>query len=295
MNPINRLLVALAFVATGAGIARGASADAPLPFHYDLHTFRGEGGTTTVVAAVAVPVRELGRERHDGKTRYRFDIRFVLTDTARRSVVETIDSVYVSRADPLSRGHLLHTVVELQALPSRAALQRLVVTDVARPGTGQLYQSDFEIPDYSGSELMLSDIAFGLPGAVSGWKRRDATLALLPTSLFPRSAFDVYYEVYNLPEGRPYETEISIEPLDADEDDRRVVRARFTGRSAADAADTFSELRRVESALPEGRYRITVTVTDEASGAAASSSRVVDVEGWRGGTTLVRALPKRSG
>lgn len=263
----------------------------PLPFHYDLHTFRGERGTTDVVAAVAVPVRELGRDRHDGRIRYRFDVRFVLADTVEKSVVDRIDSVFVSVPRPLARRHLLHTAVELSASPSNSIQQRIVVTDVARPGYGQLYQSDFVIPDYSGTELMVSDIAFGLPGVPGGWSRRDVTLALLPTSQFPESAFDVYYEIYNLPPGRPYETEIAIRPMDDDED--RTVRTVFEGQSDAGSDGVIGELRRVESALDGGRYRITVTVTDRADGRVATRSRLVEVRGWRRGATMVPALSKR--
>lgn len=266
-------------------------APGPLPFHYGLHTFRGEDGATDVVAAVAVPVRELGRDRHDGRTRYRFDVRFVLADTVEKSVVDRIDSVFVSVPRPLARRHLLHTAVELSASPSTSIQQRIVVTDVARPGYGQLYQSDFAIPDYGGSELMVSDIAFGLPGARGGWTRRDVTLALLPTSQFPESAFDVYYEIYNLPPGRPYETEIAIRPVDDDED--RTVRTVFEGQSDAGADGIIGELRRVESALDGGRYRITVTVTDGADGRMATSTRLVEVTGWRQGATMVPALSKR--
>ena len=58
---------------------------------------------------------------------------------------------------------------------------------------------------------MLSDVALGKPDLQTGWTRGDATLALLPTSLFPSSAFDVYYEIYNLPEGNPYTTEVTVE------------------------------------------------------------------------------------
>lgn len=277
----------------------GLSLPGPLPFHYDILTFRGaEQGSTAVVAAVAVPVQELWRERHDGGFRYRFDVRFVLADTARGSVDDTIDSVFVAVPRRLSRRHLLHTVVEVPARPSSTTLQRIIVTDAARPGYGQLYQSSFPIPDYSGTELMLSDVAFGLPGARRGWRRRDVTLALLPTDQFPESEFDVYYEVYNLPPGRPYETEIAIEPVDEDgqpEDDGRVVRTTFRGESRADARATFGELRRVASALDRGRYRITVTVTDDVDGRTATRSRIVEVRGWRGGATLVPALPKRGG
>lgn len=276
-----------------AGVASALlSSSGPVPFYYDVLTFRGDADHTAVVAAVAVPVQELRRERRDGRFRYRFDVRFVLADTARGSVDDTIDSVFVSVPRRLARGHLLHTVVEVSARPSTSTIQRIVVTDAARPGYGQLYQSAFPIPDYSGTELMLSDLAFGLPGARGGWTRRGVTLALLPTDQFPESEFDVYYEVYNLPPGRPYETEIAIEP--DDDDEGRVVRTVFRGESQADARAAFGELRRVESALDRGRYRVTVTVTDKADGRVATRSRIVEVRGWRGGATLVPALPKRT-
>jgi hypothetical protein len=283
------LLLALAAVPTPAASQR-------LPFHYDLLTFRGDSGGTTIVAAVAVSASELRRERRANGIRYRFDVRFVLADRAGRSVVETIDSVFLRVPFALARRHILHTVVQIRdAPPSRATEQRIVLTDAARPGVGQMYLSPFVTPDYSGSELMLSDLAFAMPNGRSGWTRRGFTLALLPTSQFPESAFDVYYEVYNLPRGRPYETEIAIEPIGDDADDEQVVRARFSEESGADPHGTFGVLRSVESALSEGRYRITVTVHDQVGGRTASRSRIVEVVGWRPGTTIVRARPKRGG
>ncbi|MDH3271070.1 MAG: hypothetical protein OEN56_07040 [Gemmatimonadota bacterium] len=294
---IARLLTAVVSLVLVGSVGGAASAFAPLPFFYDLHTFRGDDGTTAVVAAVAVPVKELRRELYQGRVRYRFDIRFVLTDTVRREVIERIDSVYVSRPAALPRRHLLHTVLEIPSPPSDAIFQRIVVTDATRPGVGQLYQTPFTIPDYGGTELMLSDIAFGLPDATRGWQRRGETLALLPTSQFPRSAFDVYYEVYNLPPSRPYSTEIAIAPIDDDGEENvdETVRVLFSGDSRADDSGVFSELRRLESQLSRGRYRVTVTVTDQADGRVATRSRVIEVRGTRGGATLVPALPKRGG
>jgi hypothetical protein len=92
-----------------------------------------------------------------------------------------------------------------------------------------------------------------------------------------------------------YSTEISIESLDGPDGGERTpgVRTLFTGRSNADATGTLGELRRVESALPRGAYELTVTVRDEESGATASQSRRFQVQGWRAGTTLVPALPRR--
>jgi hypothetical protein len=264
----------------------------PVPFFYDLYTFRGDQGTTDVVAAIAVPVGELRRERRDDRVRYRFDVRFVLADTASLGVLSTQDSVFLSLARPLSRRHLLHTYVEVAAEPSASTLQRVVVTDVTRPGAGQLYHTPFPIPDYSGTDLMLSDVAFGLPEASDGWTRRGVTLAILPTSQFPEISFDVYYEIYNLPDGNRYGTEIAIQSLaDGGDEGFQEIRASFQGDAAPEEDGVVQELRRIESPLPAGRYRVTITVTDEVSGRVARRSREVDVRGWDAGTTMVRALP----
>ena len=264
-----------------------------LPFFYDLYTFRGDGRGTTVVAAIAVQVRELGAERARGEVQYRFDLRFVVADTTAKSVYPSVDSMFVRRPRALDRRHLLHTYVELDVPPSDATVQRVVVTDATRPGVGQLYTGAFPVPDYSGDELMLSDIAFGLPDPAAGWDRNGATLALLPTSLFPESSFDVYYEIYNLPRGHDYETEVTISPEGRQGDDGSV-RARFSGESAADDDGSLAEFRRVESALPRGRYNLSVTVRDLVTGAEATSSRRVEVRGWERGATLVPALPRGS-
>jgi len=274
--------------------SRSPSAARPLPFFYDLYTFRGDERTTTVVAAFAVPVRRLERESRDRGVRYRFDVTLVLADTALRSVSRTDDSVFVVAPRPLPGDHLLHTHIEVRAPPSRTTLQRVVMTDASTPGIGQLYGSSFPIPDYAGSELMLSDIALGRPGAEVGWRRGDVVLALLPTSQFPEGSFDVYYEVYNLPTGHRYATEISIERMDVtDPEDpgaSGAVRTVFAGEAATRPDGTLPELRRVETSLPKGRYRLTVEVTDQVTGQSAERSRTFNVRGggWR--ATMVPAL-----
>lgn len=289
------LLPTLLAVTAITAVAPSVTAIGPLPFAYDLYTFRGEGGATKVVASFAVPVRELHRESEGGEVRYRFDVSFVLTDTARSRLIRSDDSVFVAGPRSLDGDHLLHSWVEIDAEPSSDTQQRVIMTDAGRPGVGQMYQSPFPIPDYSGTELMLSDIAFGFTDLVHGWRRGAASLALLPSSQFPESAFDVYYEIYNLPAENDYTTEISIESLDGPDGGDRTpsVRTLFSGRSSADTSGTLGELRRVASALPRGAYELTVTVQDEESGATASQSRRFQVQGWRAGTTLVPALPRR--
>lgn len=266
----------------------------PLPFFYDLYTFRGDERNTTIVASFAVPVRRLERESRDNGVRYVFDVTLVLADTALHSVSRTDDSVFVVAPHPLSGDHLLHTHIEVRAPPSRTTLQRVVMTDASTPGIGQLYGSAFPIPDYSGDELMLSDIALGRPGAKTGWKRGDVVLALLPTSQFPEGSFDVYYEVYNLPSGHQYATEITIERVDEPgregQGEGGAVRTLFTGESTSPSDGTLPELRRVDTSLPKGRYRLTVEVTDEVTGASAVRSRTFHVRGGGWGATMVPAL-----
>ncbi|HEX2167124.1 MAG TPA: hypothetical protein VHG09_07760, partial [Longimicrobiales bacterium] len=241
---------------------------------------------------------EAGRletERANGRVRYRFSVTLVLVDTILRSVSDTHDTVYVDVDEPLDDEHLLYTHVELPAPPSAAIRQRVIMTDATQPGIGQLYSERFPIPDYSGSELMLSDIAFGSPGATSGWRRGDITLALLPTSQFPSRPFDVYYEIYNLPAGHRYSTEIAMQqvppPGSRRHPDREPVTLRFTGESGATPDGTLAELRRVESPLETGNYRLTVTITDLTTGRQASRSRHLEVHEWDRGATMVAAHP----
>jgi hypothetical protein len=277
-----------------APMASDPEAAHPLPFFYDLYTFRGAAGSTAVVAAFAVPAGRLRREEYGGSVRHRFDVTLVLADTTLRTVFRTDDSVFVSLPRPLSGEHLLFTHIEVRAPPSRTTVQRVIMTDATAPGFGQLYTSGFLIPDYSGSHLMLSDIALAQPGAHAGWRRGDATLALLPTGQFPESAFDVYYEIYNLPAGHRYSTEIAVERVDGSGavPGDGPVRVRYSGQSTAGPDGQLPELRRVDASVGRGRHRITVTITDERTGRSASRSRVFQVSGWRPGATLVAAMPR---
>lgn len=269
-----------------------------LPFFYDLYTFRGSAGRTTVVASFSVPVENLEREAVSDDVRYRFDVTLVLADTVLRSVSRTDDSVFVSAPHALPGDHLLHTYIEVQAWPSPNTVERVIMSDATTPGIGQLYSAPFHIPDYRGSRLMLSDIVLGQSDSSADWKRGGVTLALLPTSRLPSSSFGVYYEVYNLPSGDRYDTEISVEHVDDSGNpvgDGNVVRTGFSGLAHPRPDGSLPELRTVGASLPQGRYRLTVTVTDGNTGEATTRSRLFQVSGWSRGATLVPALPWRRG
>jgi len=287
-------LIGLVLLTTALGGAAPDAALRPLPFYYDLYTFRGAGGTTDVVAAFAVPAGRLRAEDRRAGVRYRFDVTLVLADTARRTVSRTDDSVFVATRRALDADHLLYTQVDVRAAPSRSTLQRVIMTDASAPGIGQLYGGPFPVPDYRGRRLMMSDVVLGQPTGAAGWRRGGHVLALLPTDHLPAAAFDVYYEVYNLPARRAYSTEIAIERLDAPaEADDRWMRLRFEGEAASTRNGTLVELRRIDTAVREGRYRLTIAVRDEETGHVTRQSRLFRVRGPQGGATMVPARPLR--
>lgn len=292
-----RVLRPLLLLATCLGSA-GAIPAGDLPFFYDLYTFRGGDEGTVVVAAFAVRAGDLEPVRRDGRVLYRFDVSLVLADTVLQTVHRSDDSVYVAASGPLPDEHLLFTHVEMRAPPSPNVVQRVVMTDAGTPGVGQLYDAPYPVPAYSGDSLMISDIALGQPGSRAGWTRDDVTLALLPTSQFPSSSFDVYYEIYNLPYGRRYTTEVLVEPTEGDRrggaGEDRAVGLRFSGESDARFDRSLPELRLIQAALARGRYRLTVIVTDEDTGRTARRSREFEVRGWEPGATMVPALPRTS-
>ena len=278
----------------GISLASTAAVDVrPLPFYYDLYTFRGEGGSTDVVASFAVPAGRLEFERLQGRTRYRFDVSLILTDTADQTVIRADDSVFVEMRSRPDDDHLLYTHIDLDARPSSSTVHRVIMSDATSPGIGQLYGESFHIRDYSGGELMLSDVALGHPARLGGWRRGEVEVALLPTTQFPGSDFDVYYEIYNLPRRHAYRTEITVQSLDSRGNEMgEAASVRFRGESAAAQGAAVQELRRIETSLPRGKHRITVTVTDLVNGATAVRSRQFTVRGDRRGVTMVQALPR---
>ena len=284
----SEVLVALPSTDIGRGSVR------PLPFFYDLYTFRAEGGHTTVVTAFAVEAGELKTERVGDNDRYRFSVTLLLADTALRSVTNRHDRVFVDLPRRMHDEHVLYTHIEVQAPPSSTIRQSVFMTDATEAGIGQLYWEYIRIPDYRGTELMLSDVALGQPDAQIGWERGGATLALLPTRQLPPRAFDVYYEIYNLPAGNPYTTEVTIERVagisSETAEDTEPIRLSFAGESTAAADGALPELRRMGTSFPKGSYRITVTIEDLTTGKTASRSRTFEVQTSGRGATMVPAL-----
>lgn len=278
-----------------------------LPFHYDVHTFRGNDDRSDVMAAVAVPAELLTAQANEnGGVRYSLDVTFVVMDTvtgpAASRDIARVDTVrHLVAPAELSPGDYLRTYVEIDAVPSGASVLRIGLRDAARPSTGQIYGEPREIRSYVGDALNVSDLVLAEPvaslgageavdgsrrtgdapgaGAV-GWQRGEVALDLVPMQQYAGGEFSVFYEVYGLDADRPYRTEVHIEPTGGGVLSRlgrlfgsdNEVRLRFEER-APEGGGVIAALRRVDTELEAGRYRLTVTIEDDVSGEAVVRSR----------------------
>jgi hypothetical protein len=251
-----------------------------LPFFFDLYTFRGEPGKTSVVAAVAVPFDKLTPKASD----YRLDVSLILADTASRRVIRQDDSLTLATKS-VNINDLFRLHVELLSPPSRSTVQRVIVSDPSEPGVGQLYGGPFPIPDYSGTRLMISDIVLAEPTPTGRWRRGEVALALVPTGYFRGGSFNIFYEIYNLAVESPYSTEIVIEPIRTSAGDKLKglfggkgkMTLRFDGVASSTKDGVLQELRRVDAPLPPGRYRMKVTVTKPETRETATAERTFAV------------------
>jgi len=240
-----------------------------LPFHFDLYTFLAQSGTE-LVAGVGVPLAEVPA----GERSLRFTL--ALVDTARYTTARTSASGQVPRRPPApATGEvsvqassnpqaLLRTWLSMLVAPSPPADYRIGVEDSGRQA-GMTYGGTIAIPDYSGSELRLSDIVLAEPDSTGSFVRGPYRLALAPAQLFPGGRFRVFYELYHLLPGQAYTTEISIERA------RRGLLSRLLGRGRPVAlrfeeiapdpvATTWYQLRDVTAPLAPGEYVMRVRI-----------------------------------
>ena len=122
----------------------------------------------------------------------------------------------------------------------------------------------------------MSDVILAEP-ASGAWRRGSVDLAFVPPRQFEEgAAARLFYEVYNMPSGANYRTEITVKPMDKGVGFNRLFRRRtpislkFEG-VAAPRSGIMQELRQISAELKPGRYRVEVTVTNLQTQENASS------------------------
>lgn len=247
-----------------------------IAFHYDLFTLRSAEGRTELTAAFAVPRAALTETSGGFLARISVILLDTLTGTtARRDTIALLRASSERNGDAYLRTHFAFTVD-----PSETIVHRVVVRDTAG-AAGTVLRGTSDLRSYAGGDLRISDVVLAEPDPAGQWERGGARMTLsLPRAFRPERPFTVYYEVYGLADGAAYRTEVRVEPVDG----RGVldrVRGLF-GRGpgavdlrfedvAAPRDGTVAETRRLGTDLPPGDYRLTITVTDRATGVSATT------------------------
>lgn len=254
-----------------------------LPFHYDLFTLRGADGLTEVTAAIAVPADALEPRREAGRNVYALRLTLTLFDPGTGTAASADTLLQFGSSEPVRAGAYVRSHLRLDVQPNPNARYRLTVVNPNAESTGRSYAGRFSVPDYGNpDQLMISDVVLSAPDTAGAWIRGNARLALVPPRFFPRSQpFTLFYEVYNLPEGAPYRTEILIEPVQGGGLLRRIlplgsrnrIRLEFEGHARLAAPGTVQELRRISGDVRPGRYRVRITVTDLAADRSATREK----------------------
>ena len=232
--------------------------DKNLALFYQLATFKGNG-CTDVVYSVAVPAPS-----------YRLNV--TIADTI-SWIPQMVDSVV---AKELPAGGLLRASGSICAKSEFNAFVRLTASTSAEQGiTGG---GELNIPDYGRSSLSVSGLLFAAP-TDGPFKRGNVSLALVPPRRFKQGdPFRLFYEIYNLPAGRQYRTDISFETKDSNPlsklfGGKRSTRISFDGVSGSGAVQ--QELRTVVPQIEAGKVEVSVTVTDKTTGEAATSKETI--------------------
>ena len=229
----------------------------PLPVFHDFATFRGKGCTDLVYSVVA-PVPS-----------YRLNVAVADTFTWE---AQTIDTTVTAR--DYAGGFLRSTGIFCTQPDYNAYVSFSVSTDTSGAAAG----GEVRVPDYSGNSLMMSDLLFAStrPG---NFVRGAAQLAIVPPRQFrEEEPFRVFYELYNLPRGRSYKTEITLTTVEPNILLRVIKGKSTTTLSFDDVANTDGVVQELRTLVPQvqpGEVKITIKVTDKVTGESATNSEKI--------------------
>jgi hypothetical protein len=261
--------------------------DRPLPFHFDIFSFRTPFGRTDLTAAFAIPAEAVAATSVDDAYVYPLEISVILYDTLQGTVTRRDTTQRIRTDRLLGAGEFLRPHVVQPVIASEHTVYRVVVRNPLVDG-GTIYAGGTRIRDLGGQGLLISDLVLAEPDSAGDWVRGDLRLALtLPRTFRPDRPFQLFYEVYNLAEGARYRTRLLVDPIDRGGLLGRVrglfgggpprVDLRFEDTAEPDADGVIQEIRDMGTDLPPGRYRMHLTVTNLETGDTAETETTFEV------------------
>ncbi|HTY06222.1 MAG TPA: GWxTD domain-containing protein [Gemmatimonadales bacterium] len=220
-----------------------------------------------------------------GSGEFLYPLRFRLyVSNLQDSLVGAVDTLRVfGSPQALRNPSYLSGQLELP-VPAGEYRYRLLIESRDR-ATGSLVSDTFATPRLDGRTFAVSDLVLGEAGGLS-WSEPGDTVYVSPLDRFPAgSDAQLYYEVYGLPAGAVYHTEIRVERTGGGSIFGAIRRLFGGNRPPVQLSfDVASEgtTTRVHRAVAlrdaaTGSYNLTLRITDPATGRALTRVRHVEV------------------
>jgi GWxTD domain-containing protein len=231
-----------------------------LKFFYDTVSYQGEGNSSDIEVAVAVPLYQLGAQSDGRGAETSMEARLVMQDEAWLEAAAVTEHF-----GPFQRPTVLRTSGQGGALTTfqipvaaRGGEYQLAVAirDLATRKIG-IYRGTVNIDAYTSPDLMVSDLKLASKITPTIRKRgpfirNGLEIVPNPTHAFPRNHLvHVYYELYNLSKNEEgttsFRTEVSVTTVDPDKG--------IAGRLISSFGNLIDE--------PESDSQLTISLEDE--------------------------------
>jgi len=249
------------------------------------------GGGQTLHVVFAVPGERLTPEPGPSGILYPLRFRVVVSDSTDR-IVARLDTLRIFGARQALRQPAYLTGRLALPVPSGRYRYRFLITTPDGVAGDLVRQDSLDVSPLDGAGFAVSDVVVGREGSGLVWvhpgggegdeNAGDDTVRLNPLSRFPEgSAAELYYEIYGLARGAPYHTVVRLE-RDGHRSLFGAIRGVFGGGRAPvllefDAAGegpiTLVHRGVALRDVAKGTYRLTVVISDPASGRSATRTR----------------------
>ena len=264
----------------------------PLEYAFDAVTFRTDNGATELDLSYTIPVWQFGDVSDGNGTSTMLEHHVTLRDSTMspKFTHEFGFGPFDRPERKLAEGQVQVPVYTLPASVEAPSGHFTLAVQVRDETSGRIgiYRKPVTLADYSGDELLISDLKLSTaiePSSVQDpFVRNRLNITPNPGRLYVRGRpVYVYYEIYNLgldqDRKSSFEIYYEITPADREEplawsarrqEDMQTVMMTFAGEgySAADREYTALDT----SDLPAGEYVLSVTLMDQHSGQTVSKT-----------------------
>ena len=234
----------------------------------------------TLHVVFAIPGERLTAEPGGDGIRYPLRFRLVVSDSTDR-IVARLDTLRVFAARQALRNPAYLTGRVALPVPPGHYRYRLLVT-TPDGSAGDLVSDSLRVEALDGRRFAVSDVVVGREGSGLVWLPPGDTVRLNPLHRFPEgSAAELYYEIYGLASGAVYHTIVRLDREGGRSLFGAIRRLFGGGRSPVllefDAAATGPLTREHRGIalrdVAKGNYRLTVVITDPATGVSATRTQ----------------------